>query len=86
MFKMPCFNFLIELSVAAAVAAVFSYFSGSFTIWFILIILLILVWHHYNETRFLKMLDRNRFSDKYQVGIWETISQTLAYQKRRSDR
>lgn len=86
MFKMPCFNFLIELSVAAAVAAVFSYFSGSFTIWFILIILLILVWHHYNETRFLKMLDRNRFSDKYQVGIWETISQTLAYQKRRSHR
>ncbi|KGQ70096.1 ATPase [Chelonobacter oris] len=84
MLKMPCFNFVLEVSVAAVTAALFSYFSGSFLIWFILILLLILIWHHYNETRFLKMLDRNRVSDKYQIGIWETISQTVAYQKRRS--
>ncbi|MGR3807263.1 phosphate regulon sensor histidine kinase PhoR [Pasteurella testudinis] len=84
MLKMPCFNFVVELSVAAVIAAVFSYFSGTFLVWFLLVILLILIWHHYSETRFLKMLDRNRVSDKYQIGIWETISQTLAYQKRRS--
>lgn len=83
MLRMPCFNFIVELAAAAAIAVVFSYFSGSFLIWFILVLLLILIWHHYNETRFLKMLDHNRVSDKYQIGIWETISQTVAYQKRR---
>lgn len=84
MLKMPCFNYVIEVAAAAAVAALFSYFSGTFLVWFVLVLLLILIWHHYNETRFLKMLDRNRVSDKYQIGIWETISQTVAYQKRRS--
>lgn len=86
MLKMPCFNFVVEVTAAAVIAALFSYFSGSFLVWFALALLLILIWHHYNETRFLKMLDRNRVSDKYQIGIWETISQTVAYQKRRSHR
>ncbi|KAE9531025.1 phosphate regulon sensor histidine kinase PhoR [Testudinibacter aquarius] len=84
MFKMPCFNLIIELLVATTIAAFFSYFSGTFLLWFVFVLLLLLIWHHYNETHFLKMLDRNRVSDKYQIGIWESISQTLAYQKRRS--
>lgn len=42
-----------------------------------------LVWHHYQEFNLLHSINRDQINDRYQIGTWEAISQTLAYQKKK---
>lgn len=79
----PYKNFIIELLVALFCSSMISLFTDGFFYWLIFFIITILIWHHYSEYRFLRQLDKNKVGERYTVGIWETISQTLAYQKRR---
>lgn len=81
----PYKNLIIELLVALFCSSMLSLFTDGFFYWLILFIITILIWHHYSEYRFLRQLDKNKVGERYTVGIWETISQTLAYQKRREN-
>ncbi|HHE8976811.1 TPA: PAS domain-containing sensor histidine kinase, partial [Haemophilus influenzae] len=54
-------NFIVEINLAIII----SLFTSDFILWFAIILLLILAWHHINEYRLLKYLNLkqdNKFS------------------------
>ncbi|MBE2894851.1 phosphate regulon sensor histidine kinase PhoR [Spirabiliibacterium falconis] len=77
-------NFSIELLLTAVLAFIFQYFAGHFWIWFTCFLMLVLLFHHYNENNLLKWLHKADLNKKHYMGIWDTLSQTIAYQKRRT--
>ncbi|MGY4677791.1 phosphate regulon sensor histidine kinase PhoR [Pasteurella sp. P03HT] len=76
----------IELILAVAVASLFSYFAQSFSFWFIIALICLLVFHHYNEFKLLNMLTPEEVPTKKKTLLLENISQTTAYYKSKNRR
>lgn len=81
--KISIRHFLVEILLAAGVAFLFSLFSDQFLIWFIIVLILLLIWHHYHEYRLLHLIEPNRKESKTS---WEFLSQTMAYYKEHNRR
>ncbi|MBV7388412.1 phosphate regulon sensor histidine kinase PhoR [Pasteurellaceae bacterium TAE3-ERU1] len=75
-------NWSLELLISALLAVMFSLFAGHFWAWFTFFLVLALLFHHYNENKLLNWLHNNEHHPHHQIGIWDTLSQTIAYQKR----
>ena len=85
-FRLSFKHFFIEAMLAVATAFLFSLFAWDFLTWFVLILVLLLVWHHYNEQRLLHLIDPNRDSSRKVLTTWEHISQTVAFYQKRNRR
>ncbi|SUT93845.1 phosphate regulon sensor histidine kinase PhoR [Actinobacillus lignieresii] len=85
-FSLSFKHFFIEAILAVATAFLFSLFAWDFLTWFVLILVLLLVWHHYNEQRLLHLIDPNRDSSRKVLTTWEHISQTVAFYQKRNRR
>ncbi|MGC7590041.1 phosphate regulon sensor histidine kinase PhoR [Bisgaard Taxon 46] len=77
---------LIELILAAGVASLFSYFAQSFQFWFIIILVCLLAFHHFNEFKLLKMLTPEEIPTAKKAHLLDNISQTAAYYKSKNRR
>lgn len=77
---------LVELTMAISIATLFSYFTQSFQFWLIIILLCLLVWHHYNEFKLLKMLTPESDPSIRKTHLLDNISQTAAYYKSKNRR
>ncbi|MGX3066895.1 phosphate regulon sensor histidine kinase PhoR [Ursidibacter arcticus] len=80
-------HFVLELLLSVGIAFLLSLFAKEFTFWFSSILILLLVWHHYNEFSLLQIINPNRPLEKVKkVSGIEHISQTAAYYQARSRR
>lgn len=78
-------HILLEAILAVSVAFLLSLFAESFSFWFIICLLLLLAWHHYNEFNLLQILNPNKPPKNVKtVSAIEHISQTAAYYHDRS--
>ncbi|HHF5121966.1 TPA: phosphate regulon sensor histidine kinase PhoR [Haemophilus influenzae] len=71
-------NFIVEINLAIII----SLFTSDFILWFAIILLLILAWHHINEYRLLKYLNLKQ-DNKFSLLQLGTFSQTEAYHRHR---
>ncbi|UKH16749.1 phosphate regulon sensor histidine kinase PhoR [Actinobacillus pleuropneumoniae] len=85
-FSLSFKHFFIEAMLAVATAFLFGLFAWDFLTWLGLILVLLLVWHHYNEQRLLHLIDPNRDSSRKVLTTWEHISQTVAFYQKRNRR
>lgn len=87
--NLSCKHFALELLFAGGISFLFSLFSQTFSLWFIVCLILLLIWHHYNELTLLEILDPNKqATKKRKTSAIEHISQTAAYyqQSKRKDK
>ncbi|PJG83725.1 phosphate regulon sensor histidine kinase PhoR [Caviibacterium pharyngocola] len=80
--------FIIELIIAVIIALLFGFFAKDFEFWFIIILILLLVWHHYSEYNLLHLLAPQQPKHKRTHNILEYFSQSIAYKNhhRRRDK
>lgn len=78
-------NFVLEISLAASIAFLFSIFTSDFIIWFALIAVLLLAWHHSTEYRLLNVLNPNT-NDEFKLLQLENLSQTEAYYRTQNNK
>ncbi|MDH2926308.1 phosphate regulon sensor histidine kinase PhoR [Lonepinella koalarum] len=71
-------SLLFELILAASIAYLFSLFAQDFWTWLAIILVLLLIWHHYMEWRLLKTLQPKNETIK-PLTQFETLSPTLTY-------
>lgn len=78
-------HFLIEIFIATLISLAFSVFGLNFAVWLLGCLLLLLLWHHYNEQRLLRMLYPPKEKTD-ELTTWDHISQTVAYYKSKNRR
>ncbi|MDU8925470.1 phosphate regulon sensor histidine kinase PhoR [Pasteurellaceae bacterium LIM206] len=73
-------SFTIEVALVAVIAYLFSLFAHSFTLWASIMLVMVLVWHHFLETKLLRQLNPkdNKIN---KLSRLEKLSQTIAYDK-----
>ncbi|MGQ0285625.1 phosphate regulon sensor histidine kinase PhoR [Pasteurellaceae bacterium 22721_9_1] len=73
-------NVILQLVLTGSISFLFSLFSKTFSFWFIISLLLLIIWHNYNEAILLQLLNPNKPKPKKQKRTAiEYISQTAAY-------
>ncbi|MFC0322143.1 phosphate regulon sensor histidine kinase PhoR [Gallibacterium melopsittaci] len=78
-------HLILETLLVVFTAFIFSLFSENFYFWLIIFLILLLIWHHYNEFRLLELLNPNKPSKQLKkLTAIEHISQTAAYYNQRS--
>ncbi|PJG85692.1 phosphate regulon sensor histidine kinase PhoR [Conservatibacter flavescens] len=78
-------SFIIELTLAALIAYLFSLFTNTFANWFIVTLILLLVWHNYSELHLLKLLNPKEEKNT-KFSKLENLSPTIAYNKNKTRR
>ncbi|WP_040977578.1 phosphate regulon sensor histidine kinase PhoR [Necropsobacter massiliensis] len=76
-------SFLLEVILAVGIAWLFGWFAKDFLFWFVIILVLLLSRHHYNEYHLLRLLSPD-IQRNSRGGLLEYFSQAAAYQRHRS--
>ncbi len=76
-------HFIVEIVIAVSISFFFSLFAKDFGFWFICSLVILLIWHHYNENSLLKLLEPEREGTNNARSAGEYVSQTVAYYKKR---
>lgn len=77
-------NILLELCLTAVFALICYLFADHFLEWFACGLIILLIWHHYNESRLLKLLTKSDKENKNAVDGLAYVSQTMAYYQKHS--
>lgn len=83
-FKISLKHFLLEILFVIGISFLFHLFTDGFLIWLVMALILLLVWHHYNEYRLLKLIYPERKDNKKVITTWEYLSHAMAFYKKRS--
>ena len=80
-------HLIIEVLLAVVIASLLSLFSKDFSFWLIAVLVILLIWHHYNEFSLLQIINPNKPpKSKKKITALEHISQTAAYYNERTRR
>ncbi|MDH2924721.1 two-component system phosphate regulon sensor histidine kinase PhoR [Nicoletella semolina] len=83
--KISLKHFILELLIAVLSSWLLSIFAQDFSLWFMISLLILLIWHHYNEFSLLQILNPNRsLPQRKTVSTIEHISQTARFYQARS--
>ncbi len=53
-------HLIIEVLLAVGIASLLSLFSKDFSFWLIAVLVILLIWHHYNEFSLLQIINPNK--------------------------
>lgn len=86
-FHLSLKHLIVESLLAVGLAFLFSLFSQDFLVWLLVFLVLLLIWHHYNESRLIALLNPNKPVKTVKIlSAIEHISQTAAYYNQQSRR